>query len=78
MTKKKAGGATTRNSLAGVNGNSAATATTVSEQTSEGVLTGADDEDDQHLRGHRLNKPACMKERLYGMEDHQHNVECRR
>ena len=66
-----------------MNGRSTATATTASEQAiSHGLRTalervsaGADDENDQHLRGHGLDEPAGMKERLTGMENRQHDVE---
>jgi hypothetical protein len=41
----------------------------------EGVFAGADDEDDQHLRGHGLNEPAGMEQRLPCVENRQHDVE---
>jgi len=41
----------------------------------EGVSTSSDDEDYQHLRGHRLDEPAGMEKRLSCMTNRQHNVE---
>ena len=42
---------------------------------SEGISHGANDKQDQGLRGQGFDKPACEKKRLAGMKEKQENIE---
>ena len=82
---KKSGGngAKPRIGASGVNGKSAAHGRTRDHAPGEGSarparprpVGGADHEDDQGLRGQRLDEPAGAEERLARMEDAQHHRE---